>query len=71
MSEDRPLTLDDYNKRIIRPMILNGIRSGRFDILLKNARERDNLFQVYSSDLSIIFAIVDRLRELGFMGDNQ
>lgn len=65
-TNDTPLTLENFNNRIIRPMAIEGIKSGKFDIVLNSARERDKCIQVYSSDLQIIFAIVDRLRVLGY-----
>lgn len=68
MSNDKPMTLEDFNRTIVRPMVVNGIKSGRFDIVLENAEEREKCIYVYASDLGLLFAIVDRLRQLGYKG---
>lgn len=54
------MTLDDYNKTVMRPTVLRGIRNGKFDnilgqILKEHAESGHKLF-----DQEIIQAMLDR-----------
>lgn len=53
------LTLDDYNKQIVRPMALRYIASGRFDNILD-----EEILMYYWNDPEMFTAIIERMKIL-------
>ena len=64
MNEEKIVTLDDFNKQIVRPSVLSGIKSGQFDVVLNNFEERTKCICVYSGDIEILTAIIERVNIL-------
>ncbi len=64
MTENNIMTLNDFNEQILRPSVLNGIKKGTFDIVISNVEERSKCISLYSNDMEIVTAIVERYRFL-------
>lgn len=55
-----PLTLDDYAKRIVQPMVLRDIASGRLDDVLLDA----DCLEIILADAELTAAFIKRLKEM-------
>lgn len=53
------ITLEEFNKRILRPYALEAVKAGKVDDVIKN--ETSFLIDLYRGDPEMIGAIVERI----------
>lgn len=60
------MTLDEYAKRMVQPMVLRDIASGRLDAVLLNA----DCLEIIFADAELTAAFIKRLKEIHHARDS-